>query len=587
MGKKRQQFALDVNRKNRKKIEKTILQVIILLVVGFVLFDVIFGIKKYEEPDKSEWKQRDGFIAISYFGVGRSATSKLVAKSQLDQQLKALYDQGYQTISQQDILDFYNQGEALPDKALFLSFEDGRNDSSLFAQPILEKYNYKATFLSYANKMGNSERKFLQPDDMLKMTKTGYWELGTNGYRLTYINIFDKDGTYIGNRDEGEWTDKESIEYYNHYLMDFIRDENMIPLENRTEMEERIAEDYQAMEQIYTKELGYIPGVYMIMHANAMNQSMNPLVSDANNVHIHRLFQMHFNREGNAFNPVDADLYDLTRVQSAAYWSTNHLLMKIQKDTGQKMQFVDGNQIDAEKWKVLQGAAEFAENRIILTSPPDESGQLYLSHSDDAKDVRITAKAKGNVVGRQAMYVRYDPAQDSFIRLILENNQIYVEQKKPQQEIESVFSYTLDPVQWTEEDLQFDKASVYTREQTSSGRVSDEEEYPVNIQHTRELELAIQGDVLKLAVDKQILLDNFKVDEAIDSGGVLLEARYHELNEKDDIYDAIFEDVQVIALDDLKDQDVLFNHQVTGITAVIKGIENAFHKVVDWTVDTF
>ena len=66
----------------------------------------------------------------------------------------------------------------MPDKALYLSFEDGRNESALFAQPPLEKYNYKATFLSYADKMGNSERKFLQPKDMLKMTRTGYWELG-------------------------------------------------------------------------------------------------------------------------------------------------------------------------------------------------------------------------------------------------------------------------------------------------------------------------------------------------------------------------------------------------------------------------
>ena len=239
------------------------------------------------------------------------------SKKEIDKQLNALYSQGYQTISQQDIIDFYTTGKALPQKALFLSFEDGRNDSSIFAHPSLKKYNYKATFLSYANKMGNDEGKFLQPKEMLEMVKGGFWELGTNGYRLTYINTFDDEGNYLGVKDEKQLTNKEHIEYYNHYLMDFIRDENMIPIENRAEMEKRIKEDYKLMKDIYSKKLGFVPGVYMIMHANALYAGANKLISNANDEQIKDTFPIHFNLEGNTYNKKDASSINLTRVQPA------------------------------------------------------------------------------------------------------------------------------------------------------------------------------------------------------------------------------------------------------------------------------
>ncbi|WP_223068550.1 polysaccharide deacetylase family protein [Paenibacillus caui] len=589
MGNRKRNPALNVRRKNRSKIIKTIAQFLILMVLAVILVDAIFDLDKYREPDRSSWHQEQGFIALSYFGVGRTATSKLVSKSQLDAQLKTLYEQGYRTISQQDVIDFYTKGKALPEKALFLSFEDGRNDSALFARPILEKYNFKATFLSYANKMGNSEHKFMQPKDMRKMTKSGYWELGTNGYRLTYINIFDKDGHYLGVKDEKELTRKSNVEYYNHYLMDFIRDENMIPLENRAEMEARISGDYDAMRDVYTNKLGYVPGVYMIMHANALGEGMNKLVTDANTDNIRKLFSMNFNREGNVYNTKRSDLYDLTRVQPASYWSTNHLLMKIRKDTGQDLQFVRGNREAADRWDVQSGAAEFAENRIILTSPPSGPGTVYLKDMQDKRDVTVTAKAEGNVVGRQSIYARYDRAKESFIRLTLENNEIHVEQKKTGQAPEEIYSYALPPVEWEEKDLQFDKASVYSREQTLSG-ARDDEQYPVNIRSARQLELAIQGDKLRVTVDNDVLLDHQLIDGSIDSGGVALESRYHEQNKKDDIYDAVFADVKVVSQDQNQTDDgkrVLFNNKPSGFAGMIGSIQKAYNTAVDWAIETF
>ena len=79
---------------------------------------------------------------------------------------------------------------------------------------------------------------------------------GSNGYRLTYINIFNDKGQSLGVIDENNVPNKTTIEYYNHYLMDFIRNQYMIPSETRQEMEARIKKDYNLMQDIYHEELG-------------------------------------------------------------------------------------------------------------------------------------------------------------------------------------------------------------------------------------------------------------------------------------------------------------------------------------------
>ncbi|ARF14261.1 polysaccharide deacetylase family protein [Sporosarcina ureae] len=359
---------LDYEKKNRRKVRRSIFQLCILLVIVFLVFQTFVEMNRYDASDTKEWKNKRGFIALSYPGVSRDGSDSLFAKKQLQQQLEALMEQGYETISQQDILNFYNNKKPLPEKALFLAFEDGRTDTSVFVNPLLKKYNYKATLLSFANKLDENDKRFLQPSHLKQMQKSGFWELGSNGNRLTYINIFNKEGTFLNIRDDEEILSKDEINSYNHFSMDFIRDQNLIPSENRVEMEKRITNDYEEMRNVYQKQLGTMPGVYMIMHANGLYNTANKLVTEVNDKEIRKTFDMHFNQEGDAYNTRAKELYNLSRVQPKTSWSTNHLLMKILSDTNQKVDFVKGNEKQAKQWKTIESAAEFHDNTITLTS---------------------------------------------------------------------------------------------------------------------------------------------------------------------------------------------------------------------------
>lgn len=556
---------LDFRRKNRRKAIRTVTQFIILVLLTFLLVNTLFNVQSYREPDRSTWTNTNGFIAVSYFGVGRKGSNELMAKARLGEQLRALYDRGYETVSKADILAFYNEGKPLPEKALFLAFEDGRNDSELFSSGFLEKYNYKATLLSYADKVGNKEGKFIQPKEMLKMMNSGYWELGSNGYRLEYINIIDKDGQFQGTRKHNDFPYQIGAEYYTHYLMDFIRDENGIPVETRSEMEQRINKDYELLEEVYSAKLGFVPSVYMIMHANTMYNDMNPLVQSTNDNNIRMLFQLHFNREGLSYNIASDDPYNLTRVQPAPYWQTNHLLMQIKRDSGDAIPFVTGDEKRASHWLLSEGAAaEYNDDWIAITSPPGAEGNLRLKNSQEWKDIELKLQFGGHYSGYQTVYLRRDDDGNSYIRILLREGELVVDQKTLGETPERLLAYPL-----------------------KNGRGTDRKETGITVR--------LNGDKLSLWMEGKLMMDEQTIHSDIKAGHLMLaaeadpkEVRWNEYDERDTIYDGVFRAIEVKEITaEGKAGEVLFSSRGSLWSRALNKVERAFHGAIDWAIDTF
>ncbi|MCT6924699.1 polysaccharide deacetylase family protein [Metasolibacillus sp.] len=575
--------ALNQKSKERKKVIRTIIQAVIVVFLAFILIRAVFLLNKYEDTAFAT-SNGDGFIALSYFGVSRGESPKYVAKAELEKQLTLLAKQGYTTISQQDIIDFYEQGKPLPEKALYLSFEDGRTDSSIFAQKILEKLNYRATMYTYANKMDTKDTKFLKPNHLKLMQNSGYWELGSNGYRLTYINVFNDEGKSLGMIDENDVPDKMTIEYYNHYLMDFIRDEYMIPTETRAELEQRIAGDYGLMRDIYTETLGEVPQAYAIMHANALYNNMDRLVEKANDQHIKELYKMHFNLELDAYNEADADIYNLSRLQVSPYWPTNHLMMKIQQSSKQNVDFAIGNEKHAKQWTLANGAAEFLDNQLILTSEPSAQATLFLKQ-ELPTTYQLEFDFYGNVVGEQSLYVKADDG--SYMRIMLKDNEMVVLEKQPNQTEAEVQRYPLKEIEWSGEDYAFNKATVYSYYDTQQGSRIDEEEYPRNLKNRRHFELQVGQGELQLIVDNEPIA-TIAMNEAIQSTQIGFGAAYSKKDTSheqytDDIYDTVVEDIEITD----KAGKVLFSNQYTKMAKAEHNVSTWFNGVVDFFIETF
>lgn len=540
----------EIKRKNRNKKIRTCFQLLFCLIIISCLIKVLCFPSVYQMPDKSEWTQTDGFLTLSYVGVSNRENATLVSKKKLDQHLKALSEAGYVTIDIDDVINFYENDAPLPDKALLLIFEDGRKDSLLYAQPLLEKYNYKAVMMTYAYNVVNKDRLFLKAKNLKKMEESTYWDIGSNGYRFSYINVktvLDD----LEDRDQDGKYHKEEVEY-NHYLMDYLRDQDGVPTESKQEMINRISWDYDQMNEIYTNALNNSVKPYMIMHANSLFGNMNDAVEKVNLEKIYEYFPLLFNREGSCYNTDETSLYNLTRMQVGADWSVNKLLMEIENWTSSGVPFVVGDEEAMSRWQVKEGVMEIDETALILTAPKQGKAFAYLKGSDQNQDLELSTYLAGREFGTQTIYLRYDEQKGSFVQLSLLENRLTIAQRTADGTKEILYSQLMpDADELPEYDDQFDTTRIEDHKIESDKLTLEginlkqqlHRKYKVNASHMASpiswaLAIHLEDQVLTVAIGGNVILE-VEIDASINSGGVALEASGKDA----EIYDGLFDEL--------------------------------------------
>ncbi|MBH0161891.1 polysaccharide deacetylase family protein [Fictibacillus sp. 26RED30] len=68
----------------------------------------------------------------------------IVTKADFNKQMTYLKDEGYVTLSLNELHGFLNRDIALPEKSVVITFDDGYKDNFIEAYPILKKYDFKA-----------------------------------------------------------------------------------------------------------------------------------------------------------------------------------------------------------------------------------------------------------------------------------------------------------------------------------------------------------------------------------------------------------------------------------------------------------
>jgi peptidoglycan/xylan/chitin deacetylase (PgdA/CDA1 family) len=87
------------------------------------------------------------------------------------QQMQYLQDNGYHIVSFSSLENFFERGGELPTRPVIISFDDGWESQFQVAVPILEKYQFTATFFVIANYVGC--RGFLSVDELRAMVGRG------------------------------------------------------------------------------------------------------------------------------------------------------------------------------------------------------------------------------------------------------------------------------------------------------------------------------------------------------------------------------------------------------------------------------
>lgn len=77
--------------------------------------------------------------------------------AQFEEHMKALKAAGYHTITFAEYADYVENGTALPDKPIIVSFDDGYTSNYQYAYPTLKKLGMKATIFAITGRMGVSD----------------------------------------------------------------------------------------------------------------------------------------------------------------------------------------------------------------------------------------------------------------------------------------------------------------------------------------------------------------------------------------------------------------------------------------------
>jgi peptidoglycan/xylan/chitin deacetylase (PgdA/CDA1 family) len=91
---------------------------------------------------------RGGVMMLAYHGIGSASDAEggfVISARRFGEHLEALRAAGMNTVTAGEVADAFAGRRSLPPRAVMISFDDGRTDAMLFADPLLEQAGMSAT----------------------------------------------------------------------------------------------------------------------------------------------------------------------------------------------------------------------------------------------------------------------------------------------------------------------------------------------------------------------------------------------------------------------------------------------------------
>ena len=105
---------------------------------------------------------------------------------QFEAQMAYLKEEGYTTVTIDELMDACENGAALPEKPVVITFDDGYEDNYEYAYPILQKYGFKATiFLIYD--LTDAYPGYLTWNEIAEMKASGLMRF--ESHTMTHANL--------------------------------------------------------------------------------------------------------------------------------------------------------------------------------------------------------------------------------------------------------------------------------------------------------------------------------------------------------------------------------------------------------------
>ncbi len=119
-------------------------------------------------------------MALAYHGIGSASDSEggfVVSAKRFGEHLATLRAAGMNTVTAADVAAAFTGGPALPPNAVMLSFDDGRADAMMFADPLLKQAGMRATMFVISGAASEPGIYYASWDKIEGYAKSGRWDI--------------------------------------------------------------------------------------------------------------------------------------------------------------------------------------------------------------------------------------------------------------------------------------------------------------------------------------------------------------------------------------------------------------------------
>jgi peptidoglycan/xylan/chitin deacetylase (PgdA/CDA1 family) len=119
-------------------------------------------------------------MLLAYHGVGSGSDAEggfVISPARFGEQLATLKAAGMHAVTARDVATAFDGGKPLPVKAVMISFDDGRTDALLYADPMLQEAGMSATMFVITAAASNPGIYYASWPDLVKYASSGRWDI--------------------------------------------------------------------------------------------------------------------------------------------------------------------------------------------------------------------------------------------------------------------------------------------------------------------------------------------------------------------------------------------------------------------------
>jgi peptidoglycan/xylan/chitin deacetylase (PgdA/CDA1 family) len=305
--------------------------------------------------------------------------------------MNSLYQKGYRTISLEEFRDFIKFGKQIPDRSIVITFDDGRSDSFIGADPILDVFNYNAVMFiaTEASLLAQNEEggHYLVQADIERMLSTKRWSIEsharqTNGGMIT----IDAEGT--------------KDQFLSNKM--FIKEEGRVETED--EYEKRLDSELMGSRDDIKQFLKKDAIAFSYPFSDYGQQEVNnagaedKIASKIKNTYS-LAFRQTWPGDANSWNYPGDKTNLLRRIEPETSWSGERLVKEIEKGKPKKTPFTS-RLVETEGWSKPWGNV-IAENGTLALSATEKTtgtmtvlngGRLWKNYT-----LEVAAEVTGDV----------------------------------------------------------------------------------------------------------------------------------------------------------------------------------------------